>query len=216
MNDYSDSFRDISRGERVSRVVTLEWVNAVQERIRALEQGKNITLEGDMTRAWSSHGVRLGMRRKFKKSYGKTSCPFGEIIKWTDGENSITGIRGGLIACGDWNFNVADWPLDLGTDGSWLVEISITGVEAATDDDVQIFIPGVVTASGTPTWAKSAYTGSENYTSNTNPAAPGDDGTVIVPVGVLTITGGSPSLVPAGCGSATIGQCAGILNVTRG
>jgi len=143
-------------------------------------------------------------------------CPFGEIQTNTE-DPPVTSIRGGLMICGDQNFNVADQPLTLGTPGEWLVEISMDGVTASTDDDDEIFLPGVTTATGTPAWNNIAFTGSENYTDTTNPSSPSSPtGTIIIGCGRLTIADGVASFVPTGCGTITVGQCAGILSHSRG
>lgn len=145
-----------------------------------------------------------------------STCSFGEI--YTNEEDPpVTAIRGGAFICGDQNFAVADQPLTLGTAGKWLVEISLTGVTAATDDDGELFLPGVTTATGTPAWANNSYSGSESYTATTNPSGPSaPTGTIIIPIGVLTIADEVATLSPTGCGTIRIDQCAGILSHTRG
>ena len=145
-----------------------------------------------------------------------TTCPFGELEVSTD-DPPVTAIRGGLMTCGDKNFNVPKRDLNLAVDGQWLVQISLSGVTAATDDGDEIFLPGVTTATGTPTWANVAYTGSESYGSTTNPTSPAaPTGTIIVGIGLLTIADGAARFVPTGCGSIRVSQCAGILTHARG
>lgn len=146
-------------------------------------------------------------------------CSFGSIVSIDDATAYTKGIRGGLIVCGDQNFNVNYQGLDTdpATNGVWLVQITLSGIECATDDDGEIFLPGVITSTSTPAWALVAWTAPTDYTPNTNPTGPATPtGTVVIPVGKLTITDGVPSLESTGCGSVTIGQCAGILSVTRG
>lgn len=142
-------------------------------------------------------------------------CPFGEIIDTTDSPPG-KAIRGGLFVCGDKNFNVPDQVLSLGTDGDWLVQIKLTGVTPAHDDDSEIFLPGVTTATGTPEWDNKTNSEGTQYDDNTNPANPGATGTLVVPIGRLVITDGVATLANTGCGTITAGQCAGILNFTRG
>lgn len=144
-----------------------------------------------------------------------TACPFGEIITVDDG-TFTSAIRGGALICGDQNFNVPYRGIALGSDGSWLIEISLSGIDPATDDDDEIFLPGVVTAAGTPTWGSVAYTGSENYTDTTNPSTPAGTGTLIIPIGILTVASGAATFTAVGCGKITVGQCAGILSHARG
>ena len=145
------------------------------------------------------------------------SCPFGELETNTE-DPPVTSIRGGLLVCGDKNYNVPNQDLVLTTPGQWLVEISVAGVTAATDDDGEIFLPGVITATATdPAWANNAYTGTESYTDTTNPTSPSaPTGTIIIPIGLLTIADGAATLVPTGCGTIRVDQCAGILSHTRG
>jgi hypothetical protein len=146
-----------------------------------------------------------------------STCPFGELETNTE-DPPVTSIRGGLLVCGDKNYAVPNYALTLGTPGSWLVEINVTGVTAATDDDDELFLPGVTTATDpAPGWTLISYTGSENYTSTTNPASPATPtGTAIIGIGLLVIADGAATFTPTGCGTITVGQCAGILNHARG
>jgi len=150
------------------------------------------------------------------KTSSSSSCTFGEI--YTNNEDPpVTAIRGGLIICGDKNFNVPDQPLTLGTAGTWLVEISLSGVTATTDDDDEIFLPGCTTATGTPDWNNIAYTGTENYTDTDNPTSPtAPTGTIVVGIGTLDIADGVATLAPTGCGTIRVDQCAGLLTHSRG
>jgi hypothetical protein len=142
-------------------------------------------------------------------------CSFGEITTNTE-DPPVTSIRGGLMVCGDKNFNVLKYDLDMETDGEWLVEINLTGVTAAIDDDSEVFLPGCTTATGTPAWDLIEFTGAEEYTDTTNPTSPAaPTGTLIVGLGMLDITDGIATFTPTGCGTITVGQCAGILNHTR-
>jgi hypothetical protein len=121
------------------------------------------------------------------------------------------------MICGDKNFNVANQDLDLESDGEWLVQISLSGVTAATDDDDEIFLPGVTTATGTPTWANVAFTGTESYGDTTNPTSPSaPTGTLIAGIGWLKIADGAATFTPTGCGTIRVSQCAGILSHSRG
>lgn len=142
-----------------------------------------------------------------------SGCPFGEILV----VGADTTIRGGLLVCGDKNFNVANRVLSLASDGAWLVEISLSNITLGTDDDGEIFVGGVTTSSGTPAWNLIAYTGTENYTDTTNPSSPASPtGTAVTGTGILTITAGVASFQPTGCGTIRIGACDGILASSRG
>lgn len=159
-------------------------------------------------------------KKSRKSKVFKPACPFGEIITWAEGEAAKTGIRGGLLVCGDKNFNVPNQELTLSAAGKWLVQILLSGIDPATDDDDEIFLPGgVVTASGTPEWDNKVYSAgppATSYDDTTNPSTPADTGDIVIPIGILTIAGGSASLVATGCGTITVNQCAGILSYSRG
>jgi hypothetical protein len=148
-------------------------------------------------------------------SAGSAICPFGEIIDVDDETSFSKGIRGGVIFCGDKNFNVKYEGINTAPETNWetLIQIKIAGVEPVTDDDGEIYLPGISTAGSIPVWeSRSVETG---YDDNTNPPSPSATGTIIIPLGKLTVTAGVPSFEPTGCGNITIGQCAGILNFTR-
>ena len=184
--------------------ITAEWANSVVEAIQRLANRKVVTN--------SNGGSGSG-------GGSSSPCSFGSIISIDDETAYTKGIRGGLIVCGDQNFNVEYQGLDTdpSTNGVWLVQITLSDIECAVDDDGEIFLPGVITSTGTPTWALVAWTDPTDYGSNTNPASPAaPTGSVVIPVGKLTITDGVPSLANVGCGTVTIGQCAGILSVSRG
>ena len=144
-----------------------------------------------------------------------STCPFGEIIDVSSG-GFTKAIRGGAMLCGDKNYNVAWYGIDLTTPVSQLIQITLTGVDPASDDDDEIFLSGAVTASGTPTWGTVTYTGTENYTANTNPTTPAGTGTIVIPIGILVVAGGAATFTPVGCGTIAVGQCAGILSHSRG
>jgi hypothetical protein len=148
-------------------------------------------------------------------SGGTAACSFGSIITVDDGTYT-KAISGGAFLCGDKNFNVPYRGINLGASGSWLVQITLTGIDPSTDDDNQVFLSGVITASGTPSWGTVAYTGSENYTPNTNPATPTSTGTIVIPIGLLVVASGAATLTSVGCGTIEATQCGGILTHTRG
>jgi hypothetical protein len=216
ISDLLKRLLDLPRGSRLRDVITVEWVSAVQALLKALAQGRNISVEGGMTRHPGESGVRLGVKRSYGRNYGGSGgapCVFGEITTWKDGEETLTGILGGIIVCGDKNFNVENREIDLDTDGEWLIQVKLTGIECTTDDDTEIFLPQVTTSSGTPEWEARAV--GDGYTDNTNPSAPGASGTIILPIGKLTVADGIATLEPLGCGNFYSGQCAGILSYTR-
>jgi hypothetical protein len=151
-----------------------------------------------------------------KRSPATTSlCPFGEIIS-VELEGFTRGISGGVCYCGDKNFNVPPKGINLSADGAWLVYLSVP-CESQRDDDGEIFLPGIVTSSASAgsLFAKIAWTEGTNYPDNTNPNVSDGLGTVIIPLGKLTIGNGGADFEKVGCGNVTINQCAGILSFSR-
>ena len=145
-----------------------------------------------------------------------TTCPFGSITTYADGETTATGILGGIIYCGESNIEVPNQELNLEADGDWLVWIEIDCI-ANRDDDNEIFLPGMTSATAPASdWDKVTWSESASYPDNTNPTVATGAGSIIVPIGRLKIEDGSATLVNTGCGHIRIDQCAGILTHTRG
>lgn len=144
-----------------------------------------------------------------------TPCPFGEIITWTDGGTPKIGIRGGIILCGDQNWNFDPQEINPQANGIWLVSISFE-VEVNRDDDGELLLPGVKTGTKpTGNWTKTAWSEGTDYPANTAPDAGTGKGTIVLPVGKLTVNNGSVRLEAVGCGNFTITHCAGTLGYTR-
>jgi hypothetical protein len=144
-----------------------------------------------------------------------TSCAFGEIITIPDSDPPALGIRGGLVHCGDQNWNIDPQELALEIDGVWLVYLEID-LEANRDDDGEILLPGVKTGTRpTGDWGKIAWTFATDYPANTEPVASTGLGTIILPLGKLTIADGAATFERTGCGNFTIGHCAGTLSYSR-
>lgn len=144
-----------------------------------------------------------------------TDCPFGRIITWQDGEDTITGIQGGIIHCGTENWNIDPQALNLAVDGVWLVWLEID-CTVNLDDDSEILLPGVDTGTQpTGDWSKAAWTLGDNYPANTAPTIPTGNGTVILPVGKLTIADAAATLENAGCGHFIVTHCAGTIGYSR-
>lgn len=143
-------------------------------------------------------------------------CYFGEIITYDLAGVSTTGIRGGLIHCGDQNFEVPNQALNLAAPGDWLVYITVQ-TESNRDDDSEIFLPGIKTGTAPAgTWGRETWTLAATYPPNDLPTVATGLGDIILPIGRLTIADGVATLIRAGCGNFTIGQCAGILSYARG
>lgn len=144
----------------------------------------------------------------------KGICSFGAIFSVPNSSPVEQQITGGLVVCGDKNFNVDPYTVDNSTPGDYLIQIQLSGIVIPTDDDVEIILPGVSSASGTPTFQM--VSAASGYSDNVNPSTPGDDGTIYLPIGAVTIAdSGTITFSPLGCGNFTVGQCAGILSYTR-
>lgn len=166
----------------------------------------------------SSNGTTLVLKPGGKPSKTATvaqSCPFGKIVTTTEGETTTTAILGGIIHCGDQNWSMDNQELNLAASGTWLVSISVS-LEVNRDDDGEILLPGVKTGTKpTGDWTKTVWTTGADYPDNTAPSASTGNGTVVLPIGKLTIADGAATLEPAGCGNFTITHCAGTLGYSR-
>lgn len=168
------------------------WANQVVTDIRRL-QGK---------------GKRRG---RFFSSNAASDCPFG--ILSLSGANYY--IEGGLIYCGDKNINVTGTQLTISssTPRTKLVYFEIP-LTVNTDDDDKIILPGIDTTTWTP--ALEEVDVGTGYPNNTPPTLPAGTGTIIIPLGTLTVSATAWGFVNAGCGNIYVDQCSGVLYFTRG
>jgi len=221
MNQFLEKFREIPRGVNLFSVLTLEWMTAVQDAIRALAQGDNITVEGDVTRNRGTAGVRLGAMRRFQtkgRGGAVATCRFGELITIPAEApaDPKRAIRGGVIFCGDKNYNVEPKVLNLTASGTWLIFLRIP-VTANIDDAGEILLPGVETSTADDPadfWELLSWSvgpPATQYPNNTRPILGTGVGEIVIPIGKLTVSDGSATLVPARCGNITIDHCAGTL-----
>lgn len=203
----------VTAGDPVKAIDHNALIEALIYCLRELESTRVASSADIGVRRTGSGGQTLFIKKSGSGTTVPESCSFGQIVNTPDSDPPTKSIRGGLLVCGDKNFNVPDKVLDT-ADGEWLIELSLSGIDPATDDDDEIFLSGVITASGEPTWGNTAV--ADGYTDTTNPPDPSGTGTAIIGLGILRITDGSPSFIPTGCGTITIGQCAGILSHSRG
>jgi hypothetical protein len=146
---------------------------------------------------------------------GLSTCYFGEIITWTVGETTKTGIRGGTIQAGIKNFNVPNKELNLASTGVTLIYLEIS-VTANRDDANEILLPGLETSTETTPsgfWKSVSWTAEPltQYPANTRPLVTTGVGKIIIPIGKLTIAAGAASLEAVQCGNLTINHCGGTL-----
>ena len=178
--------------------VSAAWANSIREAIYRLASRKYVSRKG---------GAGGGV---------SSACHFGEIITVPDSDPEEKAIRGGIIHCGDQNWNIDYQGLNLAAAGAWLVSLSVD-CEVNRDDDGELLLPGVKTGTKpTGDWTKTAWTTGTDYPDNTEPVASTGNGTVILPIGKLTIADGAATLEAAGCGNFTITHCAGTIGYTRG
>lgn len=144
-----------------------------------------------------------------------TTCYFGEIIDIPDTDPVEKGIRGGIVYCGDQNWNFDPQEVNLAVNGKWLVYLEID-VEVNRDDDEEIILPGIKTGTKpTGDWDTLTWSSGVDYPDNTNPDVTTGEGTIIVPLGKLTVQDGVATFDRAGCGNITITQCGGVLSHER-
>lgn len=202
-----------------------DWNLLITAIAKIVSELRAITLQssGDIIVRKNNNGSLASLRSQ-SRGRGAASekiCPFGEIITWTEGEGESgetkTGIRGGIIYCGDKNWNMAAQELTLTETDKWLVWITIV-CESVRDDDNQLILPGIKTGTRpTGDWDKItiAPSGDTDYASNDEPSVSDGLGTIRVPLGILKIKSGVATFAPAGCGNITITQCGGVLGHTR-
>jgi hypothetical protein len=138
-------------------------------------------------------------------------CPFGMVISIPD--TSDKGIQGGIVHCGDQNFEVPTYEIALGADTVLKVYLELV-CESNRDDDNEILLPGIATSSETDPstfWQTTAGA----YPANTSPGVTTGLGTIIIPLGILTVEGGVASFAATACGNVTVGQCVGTLSYSR-
>lgn len=141
-------------------------------------------------------------------------CMFGETFVVEEETTIRQYITGGVIICGTNTWQMDDYEVDTMEDGRFLVSFTVDAVVNRDDDD-SVLLPGVESGTKPDEWTLTEYTGTEDYPSGTNPVIPTGEGTVILPVGVLSITAGYIALTPTGCGLFRIEHCGGTLAYVR-
>lgn len=213
---------DFLEWQRILRARTVRWwsLDERQSNEHGYEQGASA--RGDTVGGYDSPLTHF---QGGTDAPDTPPCSFGQITSWTEpgaGEEDppVTkkGIVGGVCYAGDKNFNVPRKELYTDASGNWLVYLEID-VEANRDDDGEIILPGVKTSPETDPaefWKKVTFSDEESYPDNSNPVAADGMGTIIIPIGKLTISEGAASLAAVACGNVTITQCGGVLTHTRG
>lgn len=140
------------------------------------------------------------------ESSSASTCSFGEIITFKDGDQTKTGIRGGVVYAGDKVWDVEPKAITLTASGTFKVYLEV-GVTANVEDGA--LLPGIKTSTA-PEWKQAAQ-----YPSQTIPTTPSGTGKVIIAAGTLTIEDGIATFDRAGCGAIQVGHCPGILTHSR-
>jgi hypothetical protein len=179
-------------------------------------QGGSISAgPGLRTRRVGNKTVISATRRAGGGGVIASPCPFGQIISVDDETAFTAGINGGVIHCGDQNWEMSYQGVNLAVSGVWLVYIEVA-VEVNRDDDEELLLPGVKTGTRpTGDWGKTPWTDPTDYPANTAPVASTGLGTVILPIGKLTVAAGVARLENTSCGHFTVTHCAGTLGYTR-
>lgn len=131
-----------------------------------------------------------------------------------DPSPSTKGIAGGLITCGDKNFNAPDFDLDGLATGTHLVYIELP-CEVNRDDDNEILLPQVKTSSKTSlTSTDWKTTTAASYPDTTNPDVSDGLGTAIIPIGkIVKSSTGTYTFSPVACGARYVNHCAGSIYI---
>lgn len=204
-----------SRGSSLLDWATEAWEAIRRQRVIA---GPGIHLSE------SPSGTVISAKPAASPSVPREICPFGEIITVPAvGETPASkAIRGGLIQIGTENWNMDAEPIDLTTAGVWLVSIPVDCI-VIRDDDEEVLLPGIESATRpTEAWTLTAWAPGTDYPSSSPPSVPDGAGTVVLPIGKLTVTvpdgaaSGTASLEPTGCGGFHVSHCSGNFEHSRG
>ena len=197
-----------SRGMDILAWAYTLWRFALQTRPRV---GPGIELRE------TPSGTIISLAPVNRSSAADIPCPFGSVVSITTETGSGKAISGGLLVCGNKNFEVPYLVIDTApeTTSTSLVYISIP-CEANRDDDGEIILPGVKTSSSSAAAMQlKPWTEGTNYDDTSNPDAATGIGTIVIGLGKLTITAGKPSFAPTACGKITVIQCGGVLDHSR-
>jgi hypothetical protein len=203
---------EVRPGERLVDVLTARRITAWQEGLRLLLSGGGL-MEGAgiSLNPAGAYGTVISVREGPRVGGGgrRGPCPFGELVPVAGGGRAI---RGGLVHCGDQTWDMEAEGIDLTVDGVWRVYLAVE-VEVNQDDDGEILLPGVLT--GTRPSGAWGRTEDEDYPAHELPEAGSGEGTVILPIGKLTVADDQAKLEATGCGHFTVTHCAGSLGYFR-
>ncbi len=208
MNQFLKHFRELPRGVKLRDILTVEWVTAVQECLRALSGGENITIEGDLTRSVSDGRVRLGSRPRFTPWGGGGSAKVAPLTFVTRKPAYVpdppappaTGHKRYFLTWGLVNGVLAS---------NWTncIDVPVSG----GDTNRYLFMKAMVTtatASNLKVTSCEWLTGTESD-SHVTPDWP-SDGTrpayIIVPLGQIMVMGHTAYVMNAGGGSIEINE----------
>ena len=141
MERFLNAFRDVNKGENPRNVLTVEWVNAVQDAIRALCEGENISVEGDATRNRGHGKVRIGTRRKFAVlGVARSSCEsFRLFSKINEGKKTPNLFVGkGTVGEDYYDTDTDLGSLDEASDNNVYIKIIMDGTDGTYTDEIVV------------------------------------------------------------------------------
>lgn len=178
---------NVSPGDRL----TAGWMNAV---VGSIKRRNNSNGRGVQ---WSGGGPSV-------------PCPLGELYTDTSVQPAVRKLRGGVVIVGDKNFTVPGYNVNIASARTVSLYLQIP-LTVNTDDDGNILLPGVRTSS----WIPAVLEIAGAYPDNSNPSVPDGDGTIVIPLGELTVLNNNATFVATGCGGVVVDHCAGTLTYVR-
>lgn len=133
-----------------------------------------------------------------------SSCAFGSVIRVGSGR----AVAGGAVTCGATNENLAPYTFSISSTIDTLLWVEVNYL-ANRDDDEEIFLPGMTSASSVQ-WGDGS-----SYPDNDLPTVAIGTGTIIIPIGNLVVEDGVATLVGSSCGNIFVDQCAGNASYVR-
>lgn len=202
-----------ARGSTAGAVTPAAW-NAMVSYVEELEKRLLALIpqsSPDISINHSANGFSAHLKRRSVSGASippATTCPFGSIVSVPDTSPVQKVILGGPVICGDDNYTVADYPIDLYSEVDTLLWLEVT-FDVATDEDAQIFLPGIAASTGISGWLSGS-----SYPDNETPTDPADPaGKIILPIGNLVVTipegatRGNAAFYNTGCGPFRVNFC---------
>jgi hypothetical protein len=166
-----------------------------------------VSVYGNVNAFGGGGGVKTEYTER-RSTQGETepvsTCAFGSIIRVGSGR----AVAGGAVTCGETNENLDPYTFSTSSTIDTLLWIEVDYL-ANRDDDEEIFLPGMTSASSIQ-WRSGS-----SYPDNDPPTVTSGTGTLIVPIGNLVVESGVATLLSSSCGNISINQCAGSPSYVR-